>query len=96
MEKQKWIEEVFRSTQEIQRAEAPEGLWAKIQQEIQQEVKIIAMVPQRTVWLAAASVAVLILLNWMAVRSYDSTKPMSAIETIMAEYQLNSENLPLP
>ncbi|MCU0342028.1 MAG: hypothetical protein MUE30_19325 [Spirosomaceae bacterium] len=96
MEKQEWLNNVLNSTQGIQRAEAPDSLWVKIQQELKNEVKVIAMVPRRTVWLAAASVALLILLNLVAVRSYHPTQKMTALEALMAEYQLSAENLSMP
>jgi hypothetical protein len=96
MEKQEWLNNVLNSTQGMQQAAAPDSLWAKIQQEIQNEVKVIAMVPRRTVWLTAASVALLLLLNLVAVRGYHPAKKMTAIEALMAEYELNTENPPMP
>lgn len=90
MEKKKWIEEVLSSTQKLQRAEAPAGLWQKVQEKVNNETKVIALVPKRTVWLAAASIGVLVALNWVALRNYQNpSERVSPVESLIEQYQLN-------
>lgn len=59
MEKENWIESIFNSTNGITAVNPNADLFAKIQQRIQKE----ARVSPKTLWLVAASVAVLIILN---------------------------------
>lgn len=90
MEKKEWIEEVLSSTDKLQRAEAPSGLWQKVEDKLKAETKIIALVPKRTIWLAAAFIAVLVVLNWMAIRNYRKhPEQISPVESIIEQYQLN-------
>ncbi|AEI47882.1 hypothetical protein [Runella slithyformis] len=90
MEKKEWIEEVLNSTQKLQRAEAPEGLWHKVEARVKNEAKVIALVPTRTIWLAAASIGVLVVLNWFALRSYrETSERVSPVESLIEQYQLN-------
>jgi hypothetical protein len=89
MEKKERIEDILNSGKQLRRAEAPDGLWAKIQQEIQQEAKVIALVPKRTVWIAAASVTALIVLNWFALQNYvQNSNESSAVDMLIEQYQL--------
>lgn len=89
MNKQQWVEQVLNSTNQLKRAEAPDSLWQKIQQTIEEETNKIVLVPKRTVWVAAASVILLIMLNIIAIQHY---KPQSAetspVESLIEAYQL--------
>ncbi len=90
MKKKEWIEEVLNSTQKMQRAEAPAGLWQKMQEKLQTETKTIALVPKKTIWLAAASIGLLAVLNWAALRNYGQDEiNTSPVESIIEQYQLN-------
>ncbi|WP_428653338.1 hypothetical protein [Runella sp.] len=90
MKNKEWIEEVLSSTNKLQRAEAPAELWQKVENKLKAETKIITLVPKRTVWLAAASIAVLVVLNWMAIRNYRKhSEQISPVESIIEQYQLN-------
>lgn len=90
MKNKEWIEDVLNSAQNIQRAEAPDGLWNKIQQEIAKDVKVVSLVPKRTIWLAAASVALLVIMNWVAIHSYQSSSTnKSKVDTLIEQYGLN-------
>lgn len=74
MERNNWIENILKSTDGIKSVAPSDDLFAKIQQRIQLESKVSS----KTVWLVAASIAVLVLLNFSIInfkskRTHDST-----------------------
>ncbi|UPT70505.1 MAG: hypothetical protein M0D53_15720 [Flavobacterium sp. JAD_PAG50586_2] len=65
MEKEKWIKNVLNSTNVMKSVSPSEDLFSKIQKRIQQENKVSS----KTLWLVAASIVVLVLLNFSVLTS---------------------------
>ena len=65
-EKDKWINDVLGSLDRLNRTEPSPFLFAKIRNRLSDSPSS-AYVPMRVVWLAAASFAVLALLNWQLI-----------------------------
>lgn len=89
-QKEKWIDEVMQSLDGMQRAEPPSGLFKAIKD--QTTPKIVYLSPVK-VWLAAASFALLLLLNLgMVQKSLRSTqKPREeTVKNLVMEYQLDA------
>jgi hypothetical protein len=63
--KENWIENIFNSTQGIAQVSPSDDLFSKIQQRILRNEKVAP----RTVWLVAASIIILVLLNITAIKS---------------------------
>lgn len=88
-QKDKWIDDVLSSLNGIQRAEPEPFLYARIRHHIDSNRSAV-YVSARTVWLAAASFALLLLLNWQIVSRQpvraDSTG--DALNTVVSEMQL--------
>jgi hypothetical protein len=76
MERNNWIETILNSTNGITPVAPSDDLFSKIQQRIQLENKVSS----KTVWLVAASIAVLILLNFsvLAFKSKEKTSSTTA------------------
>lgn len=76
MERNNWIETILNSTNGITPVAPSDDLFSKIQQRIQLENKVSA----KTVWLVAASIAVLVLLNFsvLAFKSKEKTSSTTA------------------
>lgn len=83
--KEIWIETILNSTQGITKVTPSEELFSKIQQKIQFEDKVSS----KTIWLVAASIIVLIMINITAVKSnFNSVKqetPQTYILTTVFE-----------
>ncbi len=62
-EKEKWITEVLQSTDDIGRVEAEAALFAGVKARLKGQVRAVKNLPAQTVWLAAASLALLVVLN---------------------------------
>ncbi|AWH85966.1 hypothetical protein HYN59_12985 [Flavobacterium album] len=69
MEKQKWIEDVIDSGSRVRKLAPRDSLL----EAIERRVAPVAEVPARKVWIAAASVAVLIALNFAAIKAAGDT-----------------------
>jgi len=80
MEREHWIQNVMSSTNGMTPVEPSDTLLSKIQQKINQQNKV----SPKTVWLAAASIAVLIVLNITVLKTKDKTK----IETTTAYQEM--------
>jgi fucose permease len=73
MEQETWIQNILESTNGITPAVPNENLWDKIQNKIQQQ----NYVAPKTVWLVAASIAVLVILNITVVKTKTQAKTTS-------------------
>lgn len=62
-EKQKWVDDVLAYSDTIKPVNASDGLWGSIYSRVLSSPMQISIVPIRTVWMAAASMAILIVLN---------------------------------
>ena len=79
-EKQNWIDKSLRSTEGMKRANAPEGLFAKIQHQIEPiSAKIITLSQIRT---ACAIAAMLLLLNGVLCTIYLKNNSQKFVEQI--------------
>ena len=86
MEKNNWITTILNSTNGIKSVEPSDDLFSKIQQRIQKENKVSS----KTVWLVAASITVLLLLNFSAIISKNKDKNSST--TTYLEMTVNKIN----
>jgi hypothetical protein len=77
MDKDKWIEEVLNSTQNIRRVAPRESLLDAIQYKIRAE-----KTDAKTVWMVAASVAVLVTLNVAAINFYKQSGSVQELKAV--------------
>lgn len=84
MEKENWINEILNSTKGIMKVAPDEQLFSKIQNRIQNNVST------QTLWLAAASIAILLALNISAIGGSKSKKE-DTMEVALS-YSLNKSN----
>lgn len=86
MEQETWIQNILESTNGITPAVPNENLWDKIQNKIQQQ----NYVAPKTVWLVAASIAVLVILNITVLKTKTQAKTTSP--STYFENTLNKSN----
>ena len=86
MERNNWITTILKSTNGIKSVEPSDDLFSKIQQRIQKENKVSS----KTVWLVAASITVLVLLNFTILIT--KTKERKTSSTAYFENILNKSN----
>jgi hypothetical protein len=86
MEQETWIQNIFNSTNGITPVVPNENLWDKINGKMLQE----NYVSQKTVWLVAASIAVLVILNISLVKA--KTQEKTTIPSTYFENTLNKSN----
>jgi uncharacterized membrane protein YvbJ len=86
MERNNWIETILNSTNGIKSVEPSDDLFSKIQQRIQNDNKVSS----KTIWLVAASIAVLVLLNITIIIT--KTKERKTSSTAYFENTLNKSN----
>lgn len=91
MKKENWIEDIMETANNMGRAEASTDLFTAIQSRLRGKVVQLKQVPARTVWLAAASLALLVALNF-AVLTQTTTQTET---TATAPYSLTDSNLNL-
>lgn len=86
-EKTKWINAILNSLDGLQRAEPSPFLFAKIQNRLAARPDYV---PMRTVWLAAASFALLAVLNWQLADSLGSPAPTTTgeLEKVITDLHL--------
>lgn len=84
MEKENWINEILNNTKGIMKVAPDEELFSKIQNRIQNNVST------QTLWLAAASIAILLALNISAIGGSKSKKE-DTMEVALS-YSLNKSN----
>lgn len=65
MEKKEWIEEVINSTEGMRKLTPRESMYDAIQAKLYKQEK---QVPQKTVWIAAASIVLLATLNIITIK----------------------------
>lgn len=86
--KEQWVDEVFGSLNGLERAEPNPFLFAKIENRIQQASARIACVPARTVWLVAASFALLVFLNGQLIRRKVAPSTENSLNSVVSDMQL--------
>ncbi len=92
MNKEKWINEIMNSLDNVKSAEANPFLYNKILNKIGSGA--LEYTPIKLVWLAAASFALLVVLNFSIIKKSDSAQSNSKneVETLANSYQLINEN----
>ncbi len=92
MNKEKWINEVINSLDDVNSAEVNPFLYTKILQKISSGNSEYA--PMKLVWLAAASFALLLLLNFKVIKTSTSSSKntKTEVQTLESSYQLFNEN----
>ncbi len=86
-EKEQWIREVMGSLDDAQRAEPNPFLFTRIEQRLKL-ARPAAYVSTRMVWLAAASFALLILLNGQLIRQKLASPTENSLNTVVSDMQL--------
>ncbi|QBZ98622.1 hypothetical protein [Flavobacterium sangjuense] len=86
MERNNWIENILNSTNGLTPVTPSDDLFSKIQQRIQLESKVSS----KTVWLVAASIAVLVMLNFSVIAFKSKEKTSST--TAYLEMTVNKSN----
>lgn len=86
MEKQNWIQNVLNSTNGMTQVVPSDDLLSKIQRKIKQQEKV----SPTTVWLVAASIAVLVTINFTLLNS--KSKPKENATSVYLENTLNQSN----
>ena len=86
MEKENWIENILNSTNGITKVNPSDGLFSKIQQRIRQQ----ETVSPRTLWLVAASIAALVVLNISVMNT--KSKQAQDSTTAYLEMTVNKSN----
>lgn len=86
MQKNNWIETILNSTNGITQVAPSDALFSKIQQRIQPQNKVSS----KTLWLVAASITVLVMLNVTLISSNSNPKKNST--TAYLENTLNKSN----
>jgi len=86
MEKENWIENVLNSTNGITPVAPSDDLFSKIQQRIKKQ----DTVSTKTIWLMAASIAILVLLNVSVITSKSKSKVN--LTTAYLESTINKSN----
>ena len=86
MERNNWIENILNSTNGIKSVAPSDDLFSKIQQRIRQENKVSS----KTVWLVAASIAVLVMINFSVIAFKAKEKTSST--TAYLEMTVNKNN----
>lgn len=86
MEKENWIEHILNSTNGITPVTPADNLLSKIQQRIKEQ----ETVSHKTLWLVAASIAVLMLLNISVIDSKSKSKKEAT--TAYFEMTVNQSN----
>ncbi|MGF7217965.1 hypothetical protein GGR92_004142 [Spirosoma lacussanchae] len=87
-EKEKWIDDVLSSADGLQRAEPGPFLFASIRNRLTDRAVPVRL-PMRTVWLAAASFGLLVVLNWQAASGRFASAPANASELNTVVTDLN-------
>lgn len=86
MEKENWIQNVMNSTNGMTAVAPSDDLFFKIQQKIKQQEKV----SPKIVWLVAASIAVLVMINFSMITK--QTKTTDDTATVYFENTLNKSN----
>lgn len=94
MDKNRWVDEVMKSTDGMQRAMPTEHLFAKIEARVNKSITYVKTVPMRTVLAAAASLALLVSVNVYILDKINTTPPTNdtkdEMETVIEYYGLNN------
>ena len=86
MERDNWITTILNSTNGMTAVAPSDALFSKITQRIQQESKVLS----KTLWLVAASIAVLVMLNFSVLAFKTKEKTSSAAAYL--EMTVNKSN----
>lgn len=92
MNKEKWVNEVMNSLEDIKSAEVNPFLYNSLLNKISSGAT--EYTPMKLVWLAAASFALLILLNFKIIKNSASASKNTTteVQTLAKGYQLLNEN----
>ena len=86
MEKENWIENILNSTNGITQVTPSENMFSKIQQKINKQNKV----SEKTVWLVAASITILLALNFTVLLT--KSKESKNSTTVYFENTLKQSN----
>ena len=89
-EKEKWINEIESSLNDIESAEVNPYLYSKILNRIQ--VKKETIVPSKLVLLSASALVLLIILNFFIYKSMNNSPSRNDLKTLSNTFKLFNEN----
>ena len=89
-EKEKWINEIESSLNDIESAEVNPYLYSKILNRIQ--VKKETIVPSKLVLLSASALVLLIILNFFIFKSMNNSPSLNDLKTLSNTFKLFNEN----
>lgn len=89
-EKEKWINEIESSLNDIESAEVNPYLYSKILNRIQ--VKKETIVPSKLVLLSASALVLLIILNFFIFKSMNNSPSRNDLKTLSNTFKLFNEN----
>lgn len=92
MEKDKWIDGIMDSFDGLERATPPGTLLHKIEQKLAGSISYARTIPMRTVSLAAASILLLLAVNFYMLREQPATDRAnkSGVEAVIEYYGLDN------
>ncbi|MCB0700409.1 MAG: hypothetical protein H6551_12270 [Chitinophagales bacterium] len=93
-DKNSWVGDVMNSTEGMQKAMPPDGLFAKIESKLNSGVTYVKTVPMRTVFAVAASLALLISVNVYILNKIKTTTKSETkddMETVIEYYGLDNQ-----
>jgi hypothetical protein len=91
-DKNKWIDEVMSSFDDMRRAEPDSFLFRRIENKLSSRVGIVRFIPASKVYLAAACLALLVVLNGLLLYNRKQPNRHNDIQEIATYYQLTEEN----
>ena len=85
-------EEIEKSLAAVNRAKAPENVLKAVLEFSNRSYQKVQQVPVSRLWLVAASLAALLFLNVYALRQQAPKSNSHAVQQLLEEYQLGSQN----
>mgnify|MGYP001619871189 CR=1 FL=1 len=87
MEKEQWIDEILNSTDGLQKASAGAHLFSRIERRLRES----EFVSPKTVWLAAASIAILVAVNVVLIKKSAHSKTDSPTTSIASSFDKSNQ-----
>lgn len=87
MEKEQWIDEILNSTDGLQKASADAHLFSRIERRLRE----CEFVSPKTVWLAAASIAILVAVNVVLIKKSAQSKSDNPIPSIATSFDKSNQ-----
>ena len=93
MDKEQWVDDALEQAQQMGRALPPDSLFRKIEQKLAEGVQYAKTVPVRTVSLAAAAIALLVVLNYYVLQNPKQQQSAGGVDDVIEYYGLNDNGI---